>query len=96
MLANAKPRFFWPGMGAQVRLRGEQCRHCDEFSPSQAQESLAEPPQPTFPFELTVTDFGSIAGRIFLVYADRYTGWAEVDLMSDGKAAGTIILGRKK
>ena len=42
MTANAKERFFWPGLGASIRLLRSQCRQCNEQAPSQADEPSME------------------------------------------------------
>ena len=34
MLANARERFFWPGLDAQLRQAKNQCRRCNEIAPS--------------------------------------------------------------
>ena len=43
------------------------------------------PADPEFSFQQVVVDFADIQGKSYMVYADRYTGWAEVALMSSGK-----------
>ena len=86
MLANAKQRLFWPGLGASVRQTRSQCRICNTIAPSQPKEPLMPSADPEFPFQLVAVDFADIQGRHYLVYADRYTGWVEITLMSSGKA----------
>ena len=78
MLANARERLFWPGLDAAVRLTRSQCRQCNEHAPSQPSEPEIVAPQPEIPFQQTVMDLCELGGHHFLVYADRYTGWAEV------------------
>ena len=79
MLSNARDRFFWPGLDAAVRLLRQQCRQCNEKSPSQSAEPPVPPPQPRVPFEQVVADFCHLQGHLFLIYADRFSGWVEVD-----------------
>ena len=79
MLANARDRFFWPGLDAAVRLLRQQCRQCNEQAPSQAAEPPVSSPQPRVPFEQVVTDLCNLAGHLFLIYADRFSGWVEVE-----------------
>ena len=78
MKANARDRFFWPGLDADIKQCREQCRMCNEIAPSQPDEPLIMTPPPTLPFQQTVTDLFHAAGHEFLIYADRYTGWTEV------------------
>ena len=86
MLANARQRLFWPGLGASVRQTRSQCRTCNTIAPSQPREPLMSPADPEFPFQQVVVDFVDIQGKSYMVYADRYTGWVEVALMQSGKA----------
>ena len=85
MTSNARQRLFWPGLDSQLRLIRSQCKDCNDVTPSNAREPMTEAPLPTFPFELTVTDFFDHKGFLYLIYADRYTGWVETSLMLNGK-----------
>ena len=78
MQANARNRFFWPGLDAAIRQVRERCRQCNENAPSLPSEELISTPPPDYPFQQVVTDFAEIEGHDFLVYADRYSGWLEV------------------
>ena len=86
MLANARQRLFWPGLGTCVRQTRAQCRTCNTIALSQPREPLMSPADTEFPFQQTVVDFVDINGKNYLGYADRYTGWVEVALMPSGKA----------
>ena len=89
MLANARQRLFWPGLDASIRQTRAQCKTCNVLAPSQPKEPLMPPSNPEFPFQKTVTDFFDLRGKNYLVYADRYTGWVEVALISSGNAKTT-------
>ena len=78
MQANARERFFWPGLDAAIRQLRAQCKQCNENAPSQPSETMMLSQPPEFPFQHVVTDFAEIEGHDFLVYADRYSGWLEV------------------
>ena len=91
MLANARQRFFWPGLDASIRATRKQCRQCNKNAPSQQAEPTVPSPEPEYPFQLVVTDLFSLQGHTFLVYADRYTGWVEVF-----RAKSTSFAGIKK
>lgn len=78
MRANARERFFWPGLDAAICQIRAQCRQCNEKAPSQPADTMIITPPPELPFQQTVTDFCQIEGHDFLVYADRYSGWLEV------------------
>ena len=79
MLSNARDRFFWPGLDADIRQMRLQCRQCNKNSPSQTHEPLIISPPPDVPFEQTAADFFNLEGHNFLAFADRYSGWLEVE-----------------
>ena len=82
MLSNARSRYFWPGLDAAVTQLRKQCSKCNEQSPSQPAEPLIYSKSPEVPFEQVVADFFSLEGHSFLAYADRYSGWLEVERLS--------------
>ena len=89
MLANARERFFWPGLDAAVRLYRSQCRQCNEQAPSQRKEPAIEPTTPETPFEQVAVDLCSISRFAYLVYVDVYSGWIEIANLSN-KGFNTI------
>ena len=78
MRANARQRFFWPGMGSQLSLKRLQCKRCNAIAPSNHKEPMIQHTQPTHPFQMVVTDLFHMAGRTYIVYADRFSAWTEV------------------
>lgn len=90
MRLNAIQRFFWPGMGSQLSLRRTQCQRCNEIAPSNPKETSILPTQPTYPFQMVVTDLFHMAGRKYLVYADRFSAWTEVASTNANSNAKTI------
>ena len=84
MLANARSRFFWPGLDASIRLTRAQCRQCNEQAPSQPLEHPIRPPAPEVPFEQVAMALCHLSGHLYLVYADRYSGWVEVAKLDNG------------
>ena len=82
MLANAREHFFWPGLDAAVRQMRIQCRQCNEQAPSQHAEPIVLTSPPDVPFQKTVADLFTLEGHSFLAYADRFSGWLEVERLS--------------
>ena len=78
MRANARERLFWPGLDADLKLKRDQCHKCNENAPSQPDEPIVYTPVPELPFQQVVTDYYSLKGFDYLIYADRFTGWVEV------------------
>ena len=83
MLANARARLFWPGLDAAVRQLRNQCTQCNEQAPSQREEPAIVSRPPEYPFEQAVADLFHMEGHTFLAYADRYSGWLEVERLQN-------------
>ena len=84
MKANARERFFWPGLDAALVQVRAQCRQCTQNAPSQRSEPLMRTDDPEVPFQQTVIDLFELEGHHFCVYADRYSGWIEVSKIVNG------------
>jgi hypothetical protein len=82
MKLSARERMFWPGLDAEISLKRQQCRSCNENAPSQPSEPLIITPTPSVPFEKVVADLCSINSHSYLIYADRHSGWGGQKLQS--------------
>ena len=89
MKSSARKRFWWLGMDADIDQIRSQCRDCNGAAPSNAKEPLTSPPEPEYPWQLTVMDYFEQSSHYYLVIADRYTGWAEL-YRQNGKAITLI------
>ena len=78
MLANARERFFWPGLDAAVRVLRDQCRQCNEQAPSQRKEPTISTDPPEYPFQQVAIDLFKLSGFGYIIYVDAYSGWIEV------------------
>lgn len=86
MIANARQQLFWPILDASIRQTRTQCQTCNSFASSQPREHLMSPPNSEIPFQKMVTDFFNLHGQCYMVYADWYTGWVKVTLLTSAKA----------
>ena len=78
---RAHQTVWWPGINSDIANTVQACEPCQVLLPSQQQEPyLIDDDQPTRPFESVSADFFSTAGKSFLVYADRLSGWPVVAL----------------
>ena len=75
---RARQTVFWPGINSDILNTVQSCEPCQVFLPSQQQEPLMSDDNPTRPFESVSADFFSVAGKSFLVIADRLSGWPVV------------------
>lgn len=88
---RARQAVYWPGIDSDIVNTVRACEPCQVMQPSQQQEPLLCDDHPTRPFESVSADFFSAAGKSFLVYTDRLSGWpAVVPCGSDTTSAATI------
>ncbi|XP_057310221.1 uncharacterized protein K02A2.6-like [Hydractinia symbiolongicarpus] len=90
MKSNARQRFFWSGMNSDIQNKRLNCRRCNETAPSQSKEPAEQPPQPSYPFQLAVTDIFHMVGQRYLIYTDRFSGWTEVACLRASSNAATV------
>ena len=81
MKLRANSSVYWPGLSADITNRRLQCTDCISNAPSQSAEPIVmnvinSPPQ--YPFDQVVTDYFTLMGYKYLLYADRYSGWITV------------------
>ena len=76
---RARQTVWWPNINNDIANVVRSCAACQVLLPSQQQEPyLISTDTPSRPFESVSADFFSIAGKSYLVYADRYSGWPAV------------------
>lgn len=82
---------FWPGLNNDIENVVRTCRQCRERLPSQQKEPLMDDPAPKRVFESVSADFFSAAGKCFLVYVDRLSGWPVVAKFPHDATARELI-----
>uniref|UniRef100_A0A0P4VQ24 RNA-directed DNA polymerase n=2 Tax=Scylla olivacea TaxID=85551 RepID=A0A0P4VQ24_SCYOL len=93
---RARQTVWWPGINSDITNVVRACKPCQVLQPSQQREPLMTEEVPSRPFECVSADFFSTAGKSFLVYADRLSGWPVVALCgSDTTAFATIAFFRR-
>ncbi|KAG0725211.1 Transposon Tf2-6 polyprotein [Chionoecetes opilio] len=89
---RAQQTVFWPGIDADITSTVQACEPCQILQPSQQQEPLLcddHPPGLSSPFRR----LSPVAGKSFLVIADRLSGWpVVVPCGADTTATHTIRL----
>ncbi|XP_068232095.1 uncharacterized protein [Palaemon carinicauda] len=88
---RARQTVFWPGIDSNIANTVAACEPCQVLRPSQQQEPLHNDDHPSRPFESVSADFFQVAGKSFLVVADRLSGWpVVVPCKGDTTASSTI------
>ncbi|XP_064098156.1 uncharacterized protein K02A2.6-like [Macrobrachium nipponense] len=75
---RARQTVFWPGIDSDITNTVSACEPCQVLRPSQQREPLHNDDHPSRPFESVSADFFQVAGKSFLVVADRLSGWPVV------------------
>jgi len=96
MLRRARQSVYWPGIDAEVEQKRRQCQVCETCAPSNPVETLMPTPSPQYPFQQVVADLFQLNGQNYIAYADRLTGWLEVEhLPGDTTSARLIVVFRR-
>lgn len=84
---RARQVVYWPGIDNDVSNAVKACPECQLYLPKQQKEPIIQLPTPTRVFEVVSADFFEYAGRTYLVYADRLSGWPWVCHMGRSASA---------
>ena len=93
---RARQSVWWPSLNNDVKTTTEACEMCQTYQPSQQQEPLLKDTQPEWPFEVVSADLFSVAGKSFIVYADRLSGWASVAKLGNDTTTGAVTAKMKQ
>lgn len=87
---------FWPGLNNDIENTVRTCRPCRENLPSQRKEPLMDDPAPKRVFESVSADFFTAAGKPFLVYVDRLSGWPVIATFARDATARDLVTTLRK
>ena len=79
---RARQTVYWPGVDQDVSNTVKTCKQCQTHQSSQQKEPIIQEKTPSRVFEAASADFFQYAGRTYLVYVDRLSGWPCVSDMS--------------
>lgn len=88
---RARAAVYWPGIDSDIANVVNACEPCQIYQPSQQKEPWMCDDHPTRPFESVSADFFSVAGKNFLLYADRFSGWPVVFKCGTDTTSATTI-----
>lgn len=70
---------YWPGIDRDIENTVQSCCSCRRYVPSQPNEPLWQnDAPPSRVFESVSADYFHVAGKTYLVYVDRKSGWPHV------------------
>ena len=88
---RARQTVYWPGMDHDVTNIVRSCMQCRTHQMAQQKEPIIQERLPSRVFEAASADFFEYAGRTYLVYADRLSGWPFVTDMSHEATARNLV-----
>ena len=88
---RARQSVYWPYINNDIENAVKTCRECQQLLPSLQKEPMKLEEEPTRPFQSVSTDYFDHAGRQFLIYTDRLSGWPMVQLFNHTATADKLI-----
>lgn len=92
MKCDARRRFWWPRLSADIEAYVAQCTVCTAARPSPPRAPLAPWPYPPEPWHRVHIDFlGPINNRTYFLIVDAYSKWVECFDVSAGYTTRVVI-----
>ena len=88
---RARQSVYWPGINSDIQNTVQACAKCQEYLPSQQHEPMRFDPTPSRPFEDVSADLFSYAGKSYLVYVDRLSGWVKISEFRQDPSSQQVI-----
>ena len=88
---RARQVVYWPGLDQDIANFVGSCESCQRHLSSQQKEQLILEATPARVFQAVSADYFSWAGRTYLVYVDRLSGWPFVFHCSGGTSAKDLV-----
>ena len=82
---------YWPGINSDIKNTVKARTKCQERQPSLQQEPLQRDPLPSRLFQDLSADLFYYAGKTYLVYVDRLSGWIKLSEFSHDPSSQQII-----
>ena len=88
---RARQTVWWIGIENDIKTTVEGCQQCITHKPSQPKEALRNDSKPDMPFEEVSADLFHYAGKDFLCYADRFSGWVAIGYYKSSTSSVTTV-----
>ena len=89
-LRRVRELIYWPGISAEIRQYVETCEVCASYTSKQPEKPLHLHDVPSRPWQKVGTDIFTISGRNYLVMADYFSQFFEVDYLQEITSADVI------
>ena len=89
---RARMCIYWPGLNSDITNIIDSCEACQSVKPSLQKEPLVQTEVPEWVFQDVSSDLFSHAGRHYMVYVDRLSGWPIVAFFGKHEPNTTKII----
>ena len=90
-LQNARQSVYWHGITRDVEGMCQRCKECQTLRSSNQKESLEADDLPERPFDVVSADLFYSGGKVFMIFADRLSGFPLVDSWAKDPSANQVI-----
>ena len=88
---RARQTVYWPGINSDIQNFVEACNACQKNLPTLQQEPLMSDPLPSQPFEDVSADLFCYAGKSYMMYVDRLSGWIKITEFRQDPSSQQVI-----
>ena len=90
-LQNARQAVYWHGIAKDVEQICLRCEKCQKYKPSLQKETLMTEELPQRPFDSVSADLFYIGGKVYMVYADRLSGYPLVTKWEKDRTFNQVV-----
>ena len=88
---RARQTVYWPNIDHDIANKCRSCKECQKYQPSNQKEPIVHEETPKRVFQSVSADYFQYAGKYYLIYADRLSGYPMVQVFEHEATARTLI-----
>eukprot|EP00794_Sanderia_malayensis_P014552 gene14552-16054_t len=88
--SRARQSLYWPGMNAEIEELVARCSYCLTYRNKQQSEHLIAHEIPNSPWIKVASDVFHLFGRHYVIVTDYYSGYIEIERISDTTSPSVI------
>ena len=88
---RARQLIYWPNIDNDISNTRKSCIECQKYLPSNQKEPIAHDEIPARVFQQVSSDYFQYAGKYFLIYVDRLSGYPMVQVFDHEATAKKLI-----
>ena len=92
MLQNARQSVYWHGITEDVQDICSECQECQKYRESNQKETLEADELPERPFDVGSADLFYVGKKVYMVYADRLSGYQIVKMWKNDPNTKQVIM----